>query len=143
MLGVVAAVAILAGLIGSLLAPSSTGSDDDRAAGVESVALRDVDELRDHVGQQVVVDGAEVESVPADEGFWVDAGGGDRVWVQVETAGESPYTVTDGQRVAFSGLVVAHDEDFARRPEFPAGDAEELTEAGAHVEVDVSDLRLG
>lgn len=141
-LGVAAAVAILAGLIGSLLAPSSTGSDDDGGAAVESVALRDVDDLRDHVGQQVVVDGAEVESVPADEGFWVDAGG-DRVWVQVDTAGESPYTVTDGQRVAFSGLVVAHDDDFARRPDFPASDAEELTEAGAHVEVDVSDLQLG
>ncbi len=143
-LGVAAAVAILAGLVGSLLAPSSTGSDDggDGGAAVESVALRDVDDLRDHVGQQVVVDGAEVESVPADEGFWVDAGG-DRVWVQVDTAGESPYTVTDGQRVAFSGLVVAHDADFARRPDFPAADAEELTEAGAHVEVDVSDLQLG
>jgi hypothetical protein len=140
-LGAIAVLAILVGLVGSLLAPSSTGAGEDAGA-PESVALADVDDLRDHVGQQVVVDAAEVDSVPADEGFWVDAGG-DRVWVQVDTAGESPYTVTEGQRVAFSGLVVAHDEDFARRPEFPAGDAEELTEAGAHVEVDVSDLQLG
>jgi uncharacterized protein YdeI (BOF family) len=142
-LGAVAAVAILIGLLGSLLAPPGPGSSGDGdAATPESVTLSEVDDLRDHIGQQVVVDGAEVESVPADEGFWVDAGG-DRVWVQVDTAGESPYTVTDGQRVAFSGLVVAHDEDFARRPEFPEGDAEELAEAGAHVEVDVSDLQLG
>ncbi len=142
-LGAVAVVAILVGLLGSLLAPSG-GDDDGRDAAVaaESVALGDVDDLRDHVGQQVVTDSAEVDSVPADEGFWVDAGG-DRVWVQVDTAGESPYTVTEGQRVAFTGVVVAHDADFARRPEFPGGDADELTEAGAHIEVDVSDLRLG
>ncbi len=144
-LGAVAAVAILVGLLGSLLSPpgpGSSGDGDDDATTPESVALSEVDDLRDHVGQQVVADTAEVESVPADEGFWVEAGG-DRVWVQVDTAGESPYTVTEGQRVAFTGLVVAHDADFARRPDFPASDAEELTEAGAHVEVDVSDLRIG
>ena len=47
-----------------------------------------------------------MQSVPADEGFWVTADGGDRVWVQIETTGESPFVVEPGTRVSFTGTVV-------------------------------------
>ena len=111
------------------------------AGGREVVALNDADDLPGLVGRRVRVDDAEVERVPADEGFWLDTGTG-LVWVQLETAGESTVTVSAGDRVSFTGEVVAHGHDFAHRPEFPQSDAEALAEAGAHVEVAVADLRL-
>lgn len=134
---VVAAVAVLVGLV------STYGADPAPAAGAgEVVDLADVDDLRDVVGAQVSARDVEVEGVPADEGFWV-SGGGDRVWVQIGTAGESPFVVEPGDRVSFTGTVVAHGPDVVLGPEFPEEDAEEVVAAGAHVEVDAGDVRLG
>ena len=133
--GLVALVATAFGVLWSLTVPSGSGTAD------RAVALGELDDLREHVGQRVVADGVEVDSVPADEGFWVQTDGG-RVWVQVDTAGESPFEVREGQRVDLTGTVVAHGADFAQQPDFPAADAEDLVEAGAHVEVDVADLDL-
>lgn len=134
---VVAVCAVLFGVVLTLNAgetpPSSTA---------EVVDLRDVDDLTEIIGRGVSADGAEVESVPADEGFWVEAGGGSRVWVQVATTGESPFTVEPGSRVTFIGQVVAHGADFAGNPDFPQADVEDLLDTDAHVEVDVDDLRL-
>jgi len=86
---------------------------------------------------------AQVYSVPADEGFWVEVGA-DLVWVQLLTDGESPYTVRPGQTVSFDGTVVAHG------PAFPATvgateqpDADRLVAQGAHVAVAEYDLRFG
>lgn len=139
----VAVVATVVGVVWSLSGSSESGSTAGEAAPSEpALALSEVDDLREHVGDRVVADGVEVDAVPADEGFWVDAGG-DRVWVQVDTAGESPFAVLEGQRLDFTGTVVAHGPDFVQQPDFPAGDAEELIDAGAHVEVDVADLRIG
>lgn len=142
----VALVAVVIGLVWSFGASSGStagGSTAGESTAAESaVALGEIDDLREHVGDRVVADGVEVDGVPADEGFWVDPGG-DRMWVQVDTAGESPYTVEEGRRVAFTGTVVAHGADFAQEPDFPAADAEELVGAGAHIEVDVADLRIG
>ncbi|QJY47689.1 hypothetical protein [Pseudonocardia broussonetiae] len=134
---VVAAVAVLIGLVGTY------GADPPPTSGAgEAVDLADVDDLRDVVGGRVSARGAEVESVPADEGFWV-SGGGDPVWVQIGTAGESPFVVEPGDRVSFTGSVVAHGPDFVLGPEFPAEDAEDIVAAGAHVEVEADDVRLG
>jgi hypothetical protein len=108
---------------------------------LQAVALTDVDDLADMVGRRVVADDAVVISVPGDEGFWV-ATGGDDAWVQLVTAGESPFTVESGDRVSFTGDVVAHGADFAERPEFSENDARKLTDARAHIEVKVGDLRL-
>lgn len=134
---VVAAVAVLVGLV------ATYGADPAPATGAGQVVdLADVDDLRDVVGAQVSARGAEVEDVPADEGFWVSAGG-DRVWVQIGTAGESPFVVEPGDRVSFAGTVVAHGPDFVLGPEFPGQDAEDVVAAGAHIEVDAGDVRLG
>jgi hypothetical protein len=84
-----------------------------------------------------------VHSVPADEGFWVEVGT-DLVWVQLQTDGESLYTVRPGQTVSFSGTVVAHG------PAFPVtvgatepADADRLVAQGVHVAVDENNLRFG
>jgi hypothetical protein len=136
---VVVAIGLLVGLAIALGAgPAPAGSVPDGATPLAEVA----DDLPAADGRVVAATGVEVEGVPADEGFWVDAGG-ERVWVQVSTAGESPFAVTDDDSVTFTGRVVRHEADFAQRPEFSAADAEALAEVGAHVEVDVGDLRLG
>jgi hypothetical protein len=108
---------------------------------LQAVALGDVDDLADMVGRRVAADDAVVISVPGDEGFWV-ATGGDDAWVQLVTAGESPFTVESGDRVSFTGDVVAHGADFADRPEFSEADARKLIDARAHIEVPVGDVRL-
>ena len=136
---VLAGTALVVGLLLSLRGADT--APDAPTTGGEILALEDVDDLSALNGQRVTVDRARVDSVPADEGFWVAVGGG-RVWVQLTTAGESPFEVEPGDRVTFAGDVATHGRDFADRPEFSAADAEELIDAGAHVEVDVGDLRL-
>jgi len=122
------------GVVDTTVTPTPT-------SGLQAVALGDVDDLADMVGRRVVADDTVVISVPGDEGFWV-ATGGDDAWVQLVTAGESPFTVESGDRVSFTGDVVAHGADFAERPEFSENDARKLTDARAHIEVKVGDLRL-
>ena len=107
----------------------------------ETVDLQDVSDLSDVVGSTVVAEATDVQAVPGDEGFWVDAGG-ESAWVQLSTAGESPYEIRGGQRGRFVGEGVAHGPDFAEQPEFSDADAEALVEAGAHIEVDIADLAI-
>ncbi|HEX8099798.1 MAG TPA: hypothetical protein VF660_06310 [Actinomycetota bacterium] len=47
----------------------------------------------------------EVRSVVSDEGFWVGKSRGERVFVHLLTAGESPAHVRPGSRVTFLGVV--------------------------------------
>ena len=67
--------------------------------------------LTQQIGQQVSMNRMHVAAVPADEGFWVNSDHG-RMWVQIDTAYESPYDVDAGDTVSLSGRVVAHDPDF-------------------------------
>lgn len=100
-------------------------------------------ELTSQVGQQATSTGATVQSVPADEGFWVGTSETDRVWVQLTGgAGESGYTVKPGDRVDFTGQVIAHDAGFAEQVGVDAAEgAEQITQQGAHIEVVKSELR--
>jgi hypothetical protein len=151
--GAVVLVALLIALFWSAAAPDSPAEvAEDRGVASAPVAdggtdgagaldLQEVEDLSDVVGSTVVADATDVQGVPGDEGFWVDTGG-ESAWVQLSTAGESPFEVRGGQRVSFTGEVVAHGPDFAQRPEFSENDAEALVEAGAHIEVDVGDLRI-
>ncbi|MCO1660410.1 hypothetical protein [Pseudonocardia humida] len=118
--------------------PADRDAADDPAGPLD---LQEVSDLSDVVGRSVVAEATDVQGVPGDEGFWVDAGG-ESAWVQLSTAGESPYEIRGGQRVRFVGEVVAHGPDFAQRPEFSEVDAEALVEAGAHIEVDIADLTI-
>ena len=121
--------------------PAEPADRDVAAGATDPVDIQDVSDLSEVVGRTVVAEATDVQGVPGDEGFWVDAGG-ESAWVQLSTAGESPYEIRVGQRVRFVGEVVAHGADFAQRPEFAEGDAEALVEAGAHIEVDIADLTI-
>lgn len=85
-----------------------------------------------------------VQSVPADEGFWVGSGDSDRVWVQLTGgSGESPFTVKKGDAVSFTGKVVKNTAGYAKS----AGVADDegramLTAQGQHLTVARSALTL-
>jgi len=76
-----------------------------------------------------------VQTVDADEGFWV-GDPPDRIWVRLVGDGESPVTVTPGAQVTVRGSVTPHGPGFAAAqgvtPEEGGGD---LDAAGAHLEV--------
>jgi hypothetical protein len=93
-------------------------------------------------GQSVQATGVTVESVPADEGFWVGTGD-QRVWVQLEGSGESAFTVQAGQRLTFTAQVVPHDGGFADTVGVTADEgAGQLDGQGQHLLVDRSTLAL-
>lgn len=95
-------------------------------------------------GRTARADDVPVQSVPADEGFWVGSGPGARVWVQLRTGGrESPVQVRPGQRASFAAEVVRVTGDSAARIGLtdPAA-AAELRATGAYLLVDPARLRL-
>ena len=71
--------------------------------------------LRAHAGQVAVARDVPVQSVAADEGFWVGAGPGQRVWVQLRSTGESAVRVRPGQVASFTAQVVPATADFPAR----------------------------
>jgi RNA polymerase sigma factor (sigma-70 family) len=96
------------------------------------------------VGRTAEADDVPVQSVPADEGFWVGGGPGARVWVQLDTHGrESAVQVRPGQRASFAAVVVRVTADSAARTGLtdPAA-AAELRAAGAYLLVEPGRLRL-
>lgn len=100
--------------------------------------------LAAQVGKPVTGTGVTVLSVPADEGFWVGSSDTDRVWVQLTGGGgESPYSVKAGDRVDFTGQVVAHDAGFAGQVGVDAAEgADQLVRQSAHIAVVKSVLKL-
>ena len=95
-------------------------------------------------GRTARADDVPVQSVPADEGFWVGGGPGARVWVQLKTGGrESAVQVRPGQRASFTAEVVRVRGGSAARLGLtdPAA-AAELRTAGAYLVVDPARLRL-
>ena len=86
----------------------------------------------------------EVQSVPADEGFWVGSSPSDRVWVQLTgKAGESPYTVKKGDLVSFTGTVAKNTAGFAKAAGVTDAEGKKLlTAQGQHITVAKSALTL-
>lgn len=77
-----------------------------------------------------------VVSVPADEGFWIDAGKGVRVWVQMRRASESAVHIRRGDRVSFQGHLVPNDADFMKTVGVSASEgARELRHQGFHIQI--------
>jgi hypothetical protein len=96
--------------------------------------------LASQVGQQITMSRVPVQSVPADEGFWVNSDHG-RVWVQIATDHESPYTVRSGDVVTLRGVVVAHNPDFPGRVGVTAAEgAAGLAAARAHVTIPLNGI---
>lgn len=90
-------------------------------------------------GQPAVGRGVVVESVVADEGFWVGSSPVQRAFVFLtpearQSAGESGYQVRQGQRVDLNGSVTATSEgDAARFGVTDAEGARQLTQQRAYV----------
>jgi DNA-directed RNA polymerase specialized sigma24 family protein len=85
--------------------------------------------------------GLSVQDVPADEGFWVGEGPGQRLWVQLRGNGESPARVRAGDLVSFTGQVSRSSAELPERIGLPAErGAAELVHLCRYVEVRHEDL---
>jgi len=100
--------------------------------------------LADHHDQQAVGRAVRVQSVPADEGFWVGASPTDRIWVQLTgTRGESDYEVRQGDTIDFTGTVTQAAAGFAADVGVTAAEgAAQLAEQGHYVAVPSSAVKL-
>ena len=95
-------------------------------------------------GHAVQGRGVVVQSVPADEGFWVGDSEHDRVWVQLIGEGESSVEIRQGVKVAFTGRMVPHGAGFAGQVGVDASEgAGQLDEQGHHIEVPVQSVQVG
>jgi len=95
------------------------------------------------VGRTAVARDVPVESVPADEGFWVGGGPGQRVWVQLRTSSESRVQVRPGERASFTGTVAAAPAGMPERIGLSTAEgAAELRSAGGYVLVDPARLTV-
>jgi RNA polymerase sigma factor (sigma-70 family) len=98
--------------------------------------------LTTFIGQEATSSDVPVQSVPADEGFWI-GNGTDRLWVQLETPVESPIQIRAGQHVAFRGRVTANPPGFTQQiGVLPNEGADQLTSQGVHIRVSVSALSV-
>ena len=128
-------------------AASAPAADEAIAltAGTEEVfPLQSPDQDLSGFQGEVVGRSVPVESVPADEGFWLGTGPDQRIWVEiVAIEGETPFTVRPGEKVSFTGAeLVPHDETYAQRLEVGADEGgDQLTAQKAHVQVRSADLR--
>lgn len=124
------------GAVGLALVAAYGGAGTADAAPVSTV-------LTQQVGQRVEMNAMHVASDPADEGFWVDSDHG-RMWVQIDTVPESPYDVDADDVVSFSGVVVAHDQNFPAQVGVTSAEgAADLAAAGAHIVIPLNALTFG
>ncbi len=70
--------------------------------------------LEPFVGQRVSGEGVVIESVPADEGFWIGSRQ-ERVFVRLTQPTESGFNARAGQHVNFAGTIVSTKPGFAKR----------------------------
>lgn len=102
-------------------------------------------DLTQYAGQDATAKGVLVQSVPADEGFWVGSSETDRVWVQLTgSAAESGYTVRKGDRIDFTGgKVVPSGPGFASQVGVtPAEGATQLESQRQHFQVPKGNVKL-
>jgi hypothetical protein len=93
--------------------------------------------------RHVALRGLSVDAIPSDTGFWATTTSGDRVWVELALAGDSPMPVQPGEHVDVTGVVVPHGREFAARAGVTTNpDAALLTGLGSHVEVEQSGIRV-
>jgi len=126
-----------AGSAGDGGAPASAGAP--LTAGGQAILPIPAGGLASLAGQAVIGTAVTVESVVADEGFWVGSGATDRVFVFLTpqartTAGESPFQVEAGQRINLQGSLIPLPGDAASLGVDPAEGAEQLQEQGHLVE---------
>lgn len=114
------------------------------AAGTNLLSAATPADLGTHDGQPAVGRAVKVQSVPADEGFWVGASEQDRLWVQLTgTGGESDYKVKQGDTVNFTGILTKAAQGFAAKTGVTAAEgADQLTQQGYYVSAPSSSIKL-
>ncbi len=127
--------------------PAASGASGTIVANGQTMlplAGSSTDNLSSYAGQTASTTSVRVQSVPADEGFWVGSGAGDRVWIQLTgAAGESPFTVKAGDSVAFTGTVTKNPDGFANQVGVTTAEgASMLDSQGYHIAVTRSALKL-
>ena len=127
--------------------PAGTAADGQLLAGGQVVLplAAGSSDLSQYAGQSATARTVSVQSVPADEGFWVGSSATDRVWVQLTgAAGESPVTVKAGDRISFAGgKVVATPTGFAAKVGVDTAEgSSQLTAQKAHVEISKTAIKL-
>lgn len=109
---------------------------------VDGRPLLRLDPGRPVVGAATGVD-LRVLSVPADEGFWVELGPGERVWLQLEGRAESSVQVEVDDIVSFTGRALPVDEQLVRQfGVTPEEGGDELLRSGLYIAVPRAALRL-
>lgn len=100
--------------------------------------------LKPYAGRPAVGTAVEVQSVPADEGFWIGSSETDRLWIQLtDTGGESDYRVKPGDQVDFTATVTRAADGFAAETGLSAAEgADQLTEQGSYLSVPASSVKL-
>jgi RNA polymerase sigma factor (sigma-70 family) len=128
------------------VAPPGTAAVTDRtllADGEAILPLSGRPPLAHYAGRRVQGTAARVQLVAADEGFWVGGAAPNRVWVRLTGTRESPFRVRAGQRVSFSGRMVANPPRFAADAGVDAAEGAALLERqGYHIEVAAARLRV-
>jgi hypothetical protein len=134
-----ASASATAGQTGTAQAGTVTSGGDNLLGGAGTAAS-----LRNHDGDEAVGRAVRVQSVPADEGFWVGTSAQDRLWVQLTgTRGESDYKVKEGDTIEFTGTVTPAAKGFAAETGLTAAEgAEQLTTQGYYVAVPASSVKL-
>lgn len=117
----------------------SNGGQGALVAGSQSLLPVPAEGLATFVGQPVTGTAVRVESVVADEGFWVGPSPTDRVFVLLTpeartTAGESPFQVAAGQLVNLQGNLIGLSGDPAALGVDPNEGADQLRQQGHLVE---------
>lgn len=136
--GVVAAAVLVAG--GEDRPPPPVCEPSVQVGG-RAVSLADGTALAGMANTAVQAPALVVQAVPANEGFWAGCGM-ERLWVQLEGASESPFSVRPGQRLALRGVIQANPPGFATSVGLsPQEGAEDLDRQGFHLRSRYEDLR--
>ncbi|MFI5497093.1 hypothetical protein [Actinoplanes sp. NPDC051859] len=114
------------------------------ADAVNLLGAANVQNLSAKGGKEALGRQVRVQSVPADEGFWVGTGEQDRLWVQLtDTGGESVYRVKPGDTIDFTGTVTKAAQGFAAKVGVTIAEgADQLTEQGFYLSVPAQNVKL-
>jgi RNA polymerase sigma factor (sigma-70 family) len=123
--------------------PPMAGDPRLTSAGQAILPLAGRPPLARYAGKDIQGRGVPVQLVAANEGFWVGTSERDRVWVQLARTRESPFKVRAGQRVWFTGTMVANSPDFPNQAGVTTSEgASLLSQQGYHIEVQADRLRF-